>query len=34
MYPPSMTRKKHKDVIGRSNEHGLTRFLRQDIWYG
>jgi hypothetical protein len=34
MYPPSMTRNGHRDVIGRSNEHGLTRVLRQDICDG
>jgi hypothetical protein len=34
MYPPSMTRNKHRDVIGRSNEHGLTQVLRQDICDG
>jgi hypothetical protein len=34
MYPPSMTRNKQKDVIGRSNEHGLTWVLKQDICDG
>jgi hypothetical protein len=34
MYPPSMARNGHGDVIGGSNEHGLTRVLRQDIWDG
>ena len=31
MYPPSMTRNRHRDVIGISNKHGLTQVLRQDI---
>jgi hypothetical protein len=34
MYPPSTTQNEHRDVIGRSNEHGLTRALRQDICDG
>jgi hypothetical protein len=34
MYPPSTTRNGHRDVIGRSNEHGLTQVLRQDICDG
>jgi hypothetical protein len=34
MYPPSTTRNEHRDVIGRSNGHGLTQVLRQDIWDG
>jgi hypothetical protein len=34
MYPPSTTRNIHGDVIGRSNEHGLTQVLRQDICDG
>jgi hypothetical protein len=31
MYPPSMTQNGHGGVIGRSNGHGLTQVLRQDI---
>jgi hypothetical protein len=31
MYPSSTTRNGHGDVIGRSNGHGLTQVLRQDI---
>jgi hypothetical protein len=34
MYPPSTTRNKHIDVIGGSNEHGLTWVLKQDICDG
>jgi hypothetical protein len=34
MYPLSMTRNGHRDVIGSSNEHGLTRVLKQDIFDG
>jgi hypothetical protein len=34
MYPPLMTQKRHIDVISRSNEHGLTWALRQDICDG
>jgi hypothetical protein len=31
MYPPSTTRNRYRDVIGRSNGHGLTQVLKQDI---
>jgi hypothetical protein len=34
MYPPSMTRNKHIDVIGGSNEPGMTQVLKQDICDG
>jgi hypothetical protein len=34
MYPPSTTQNEHRDVIGRSNEHGLTWVLRQYICDG
>jgi hypothetical protein len=34
MYPPSMTRNRLRDVIGRSNEHVMTRVLKQDICDG
>jgi hypothetical protein len=34
MYPPSMTRNGHRGVIGRLDEHGLTRILKQDICDG
>jgi hypothetical protein len=34
MYPPPTTQNRHRDVIGGSNEHGLTRVLRQDICDG
>ena len=34
MYPPSTTQNRHGDVVGRSNGHGLTQVLRQDIWDG
>jgi hypothetical protein len=34
MYPPSTTQNKHRDVIGRSNEHRLTQILKHDIFDG
>jgi hypothetical protein len=34
MYPPSTTGNGHRYVIGRSNEHGLTQVLKQDIFDG
>jgi hypothetical protein len=34
MYPPSMTRNGHGDLIGGSNEHGLTHVLKHDICDG
>jgi hypothetical protein len=34
MYPPSTTQNRHRDVVGKSNGHGLTQVLRQDIRVG
>jgi hypothetical protein len=34
MYPPSTTRNIHRDAISGSNEHGLTRVLKQAICDG
>ena len=34
MHPPSTTRNRHGNVIGRWNGYGLTQVLRQDIWDG
>jgi hypothetical protein len=34
MYPSSTMQNEHRDAIGRSNGHGLTQVLRQDIWDG
>jgi hypothetical protein len=34
MYPPSMTRNRHRDVIGGLKGHGITQVLRQDVWDG